>query len=96
MRTVATNTRIWKQPTEAEILDRYPDLQALCDSLKPMCTVEEAAEALRLCTKSIRAHIASGALNAARGGDGSRVLVPRVEVLRHVARRFVQASEVRR
>jgi excisionase family DNA binding protein len=80
------------KPSEAEILRRYPDLQSLAETLKPLCTVGEVADALRLSKKSVRIYIARGELVAARGGDGSRVLVPRVEVLRHVAQRFVCAE----
>lgn len=79
-------------PTEAELLQRYPDLQAMVDSLLPLCTVQETAAALRLTTKSVRLYIERGELVAAREGNGSRVLVPRVEVLRHVARRLVSAE----
>jgi excisionase family DNA binding protein len=75
-------------PTEAELLASYPDLQPLVDSLRPLCTLQESADALRVTTHTVRHYIRTGQLRAARGGDGSRVLVPRVELLRHVAARF--------
>jgi excisionase family DNA binding protein len=45
--------------------------------LHPLATLDETAEALRRCTRSVRRLIDSGRLAAVRDPNSSRVLVPR-------------------
>lgn len=71
--------------SEKQLLERYPDLQAVADSLATMVNVDEAAAALRRAAKTIRGYIDSGKLRASRD-HGGRVLIPRVEILRVLAR----------
>lgn len=73
------------QLTEAEVLERYPDLQAVRDSLRPMVTIAEAAEALRRSVTTVRGYTRSGKLKTASGRYES-VRISRAEVLRLLAR----------
>jgi excisionase family DNA binding protein len=74
-------------PTEADIIATYPELAPLLAALPPLCSVAQIAAAMHVSTKTIRRYIDGGLLLAARGG-GSRVLIPRPEVLRLVACRL--------
>lgn len=51
-------------------------------TLRPLCTIDEAAELLRTSTRNLRRLIAAGRIETVRSrqGGGSRVLIPRVEL----------------
>lgn len=59
--------------------------------LPSLCTVDEAAKALRSSTRTVRRLLATGRLRAAKLalGGSSRLLVPRVEIERLVRESLV-------
>lgn len=74
--------------TEAEILERYPDLAPLVASLPPLCTIPEAARALRRSVSTVRLYLTAGKLAGTQGEGGEHILIPRPGIVRLVAARL--------
>jgi excisionase family DNA binding protein len=60
-----------------------PDVEITLPALPALCTLKEAASALRMSTRTVQRYIACGRLRAARLDSGSsRLLIPRAELER--------------
>lgn len=74
---------------------KSPPVTEALAQLPPFCTIAEAATVLRVSTRNIRRKIACGRLRGTRlvlGPGSSRVLIPRGDIVNHVAQAFGEVS----